>query len=211
MSNCDYANQLPTESWRSAMTIPRELKLVDNDGNLHLVSQPVKELEKLRENAVQIDESKLSLQNKIEPIPISNGIAEIELDIDFNTNSSSHVVIEFSNELEERLFVGIDQILNAWYIDRRYSGENTFSDNFAQKFESAPILKKATKQHLRIFLDVASIEIFANDGLTIMTEVFFPSTPMQQMHIKTIKGEATVSGKIYSLKSANFASSSNAK
>ena len=107
--------------------------------------------------------------------------------------------------------IGIDQIVNKWYVDRRFSGKNEFSDNFAQKYDSAPVLEKGTKHHVRMFLDVASIEIFANHGLTTITEIFFPTKPMQQLQIKTIKGEAIISGKIYSLKSANFTSSSNAK
>ena len=211
MSNWDYANQVPTESWRSAMTIPRELKLVDNDGNLNVLSQPVKELENLREKVIQLEAVKLDNQSLNNPVIISNGTAEIELDIDFEENSSAHVLIEFSNDLDERLTVGIDQISNTWYIDRMLSGKNEFSANFAQKIDKAPILNSGTKHHLHIFLDVASIEMFVNNGLTTMTEVFFPSKPMQKLDIKTIKGEATVSGKIYSLKSANFTISSNVK
>ncbi len=33
MSNWDYANEVPTKKWKSAMSIPRELKLLkENDG-----------------------------------------------------------------------------------------------------------------------------------------------------------------------------------
>ncbi|MGB4846778.1 MAG: glycoside hydrolase family 32 protein, partial [Saprospiraceae bacterium] len=44
MSNWQYAQVVPTDPWRSAMTIPRELDLKDVDGKLYLISNPVAEL-----------------------------------------------------------------------------------------------------------------------------------------------------------------------
>ena len=46
MSNWEYARDVPTETWRSAMTIPRELKLKKSEDNYLLVSNPVSELYK---------------------------------------------------------------------------------------------------------------------------------------------------------------------
>lgn len=46
MSNWKYANIVPTENWRSAMTLPRSLHLVKNENEFIVASRPVKELEK---------------------------------------------------------------------------------------------------------------------------------------------------------------------
>ncbi len=49
MSNWDYANVVPTQSWRSAMTIPRELQVRHSgDGGIFVCSQPVRELNGLK-------------------------------------------------------------------------------------------------------------------------------------------------------------------
>ena len=48
MSNWQYAQVVPTEAWRSAMTLPRELVLMSTPEGLRLYSKAVKELEKLR-------------------------------------------------------------------------------------------------------------------------------------------------------------------
>jgi fructan beta-fructosidase len=39
--------------------------------------------------------------------------------------------------------------------------------------------------NLTIILDESSAELFADDGLTVMTEIFFPSKPYNQVHIQT--------------------------
>ena len=44
MSNWQYAGQVPTEKWRNAMTIPKELALKQVNGKILLTSNPVKEL-----------------------------------------------------------------------------------------------------------------------------------------------------------------------
>ncbi|MFP3490570.1 glycoside hydrolase family 32 protein, partial [Staphylococcus sp. SIMBA_130] len=49
MSNWRYANETPTEGWRSAMTIPRELALKSTSAGIELIQMPVTELEKIKE------------------------------------------------------------------------------------------------------------------------------------------------------------------
>lgn len=58
MSNWNYAQVVPTKTWRSAMTVPRELSLQQTDKGIRLASQPVKELEQLRTTKTTLDASK---------------------------------------------------------------------------------------------------------------------------------------------------------
>ena len=44
MSNWDYANIVPTETWRSATTLARSVELQKIDSSYRLLFQPVKEL-----------------------------------------------------------------------------------------------------------------------------------------------------------------------
>jgi fructan beta-fructosidase len=44
MSNWLYANIVPTEKWRGAMTVPRDLYLKHIDNNVLIASEPVNEL-----------------------------------------------------------------------------------------------------------------------------------------------------------------------
>ena len=53
MSNWEYAAEVPTNQFRSANTLPRELKLFKGtDGDLYLASAPASELLGLRGTAI---------------------------------------------------------------------------------------------------------------------------------------------------------------
>jgi len=51
ISNWEYAQEVPTSPWRSAMTVPRVLTLRRTPEGLRVFQQPVKELERLRRGA----------------------------------------------------------------------------------------------------------------------------------------------------------------
>jgi len=55
MSNWIYAQKVPSEQWRSAMTVPRELKLVRTSRGLELHSTPIAELAGLRASGKHMD------------------------------------------------------------------------------------------------------------------------------------------------------------
>ena len=48
MNNWEYGQDIPTTPWRSAQSIPREVRLKAYSGGIHLVQAPVEECERLR-------------------------------------------------------------------------------------------------------------------------------------------------------------------
>ena len=48
INNWSYAQDIPTSTWRGALTLPRELALTKTTQGVRLVQHPVPELEKLR-------------------------------------------------------------------------------------------------------------------------------------------------------------------
>ncbi len=65
MSNWLYANLVPTEKWRSAMTIPRELKLKKVGDDIFVTSQPVAELSTLQSKPVVLKNIQVNRQFNI--------------------------------------------------------------------------------------------------------------------------------------------------
>src|SRR6185436_5025625 len=55
MNNWQYANQVPTSPWRSAMSVPREVGLRTVDGTPQLVQQPVASLDSLETGQRQVE------------------------------------------------------------------------------------------------------------------------------------------------------------
>lgn len=177
MSNWLYANVVPTEAWRSAMTVPRELSLFDIDGTLLLKSAPAKELEKLRSDEFDIKSGNSSLPSEA---------VEITADI-----VSDSFLLTLSNEDGESLIISKENGLVS--IDRRNAGKSDFNTDFAA-MHSAPMSWEA--KDIRVFLDASSVELFVNDGELVMTSIVFPSSSWKNVSIS----ENVNSLKIYNLK-----------
>jgi fructan beta-fructosidase len=56
-------------------------------------------------------------------------------------------------------------------IDRRNSGDVSFSKDFAKLHESV----RARNKKVRIYVDRSVVDVFANDGLTVLSERVFPA------------------------------------
>ncbi len=178
MSNWDYANQVPTVNFRSAMTIPRQLTLVNNGEHLVLNSFPVAEMNTLRTNISEKPDMEINKQALISPLlKTNNGCYEIEMTI--KPQVANVFGFELQNTKGESLKFNFDLSTKFFSIDRRKSGRIDFSDKF--KFGmNAPLVKKDIYQ-VRLLVDKASAEIFINKGEIAMTSLFFPTEVMNQL------------------------------
>jgi fructan beta-fructosidase len=180
MSNWIYANQVPTAAWRNAMTLPRQLRLVRTaGGEIYLSSLPVTELNSQAAkpvimNSVPID-TLTDLSGRIRP-------SATQYKLTLYADSLKDFFITFSNLQGQQMALGYEKASNRWYIDRALSGKTDFNKEFPKKFFSPRIAATKTLD-LTVVMDVASLELFADDGLTVMTAVFFPDTPLTRLHI----------------------------
>jgi fructan beta-fructosidase len=193
MSNWQYANQVPTSSWRSAMTIARELSLKPTPQGIRLVSQPVKELASIRGESAEIQSQSISGEVDITK-SISFPLSTTELLFNFDSiNESKDVGIELSNAQGQKLLIGYEPANKQFYIDRRQAGKKDFSKEFAGK-HTAPGESKAQSIKLYVLLDVASVELFADDGEMVMTEIVFPDEVYNQLKIYAKGGSVQLAG-----------------
>lgn len=123
MSNWDYAQVVPTTTWRSALTLPREISLFDVDGTLLLKSAPARELEGLKGTSYSI-----SGKESLLPSAAVEILAEVS-----GTDSFSMLL---SNELGE--VVAITKEMGLVTVDRRKAGKGNFNRDFAAA-HSAPM------------------------------------------------------------------------
>ncbi len=171
MSNWDYAQKVPTEKWRSAMTIPWSLSLKHVDGIPRLVGNPVQELDKLANG-------KWTVFDEQTKVP-ENGLYELDLDV--QDVKSEGFEITLSNDMKEHIiFQYADGVLS---LDRTQSGDLSFSPEFTGVHKVNRISNEENLK-VRAFVDHSSIEIFIDDGLNVFTDIFFPSTPYTDIEIK---------------------------
>ena len=172
MSNWQYANVVPTKTWRSATTVPRDLS-IEKPGDKYLVrSLPVPELEALVEKPVVLENIDAAGFNLTQKTGTLAGPARLTVTAD----SIQSVSITLSNDQNENVVIGYDSGSNAYFIDRTTSGKVAFEKGFAAR-HTAPRLSDKTSMNLTLIIDAASVELFADDGLSVMTSIFFPNAP----------------------------------
>ncbi len=198
MSNWDdYATKVPTSTWRSGMTVPRELSLIKTDQGYRLSQKPIDNLEKIRKKQEKISPTLVEKEKILDSKAI---LKEIELTFDLKNSTANEFGIEIYNDKNEKVVLGFDKKLNQVFIDRTKSGKTDFSDKFA-KIHSAPISPNGVVK-FHVLIDVASVELFVNDGEVALTDLFFPNESFKNCKIYTKKGSANVvSGNVYALKS----------
>jgi len=184
MSNWEYAEKVPTNKWRSSMTIVRELKLIKNENQYRIVSQPVKEINNYISKSIKkgdfIIEGETVLVTKSE-LDFSS------LDIRFKIKNIQKDIYTFSffNAVGDSLKFGFNNKEKFFFLDRTKSGNLSFSDRFAPIISIAPIKEEFKNIDIRVLLDKTSIEIFYNNGKTVMTEIFFPQKPIEAFSAKS--------------------------
>jgi len=175
MSNWNYASVVPTTTWRSAMTIPRELSLAYENGSYYLVSRPVKELTILRKESKSIIPGEASNSSGADLIIDVPGLNQSELIFDLRIpegyNDSLGIILK--NNMGENLIIGYSVAAKHIFIDRTKSGETYFSERFAGVATAPYESGKTLKMHL--FIDASSVELFIDEGKLVMTSLFFPS------------------------------------
>jgi fructan beta-fructosidase len=207
MSNWQYATKVPTERWRSAMTIPRTLNLEENNGLLELQSMPVRELKTLRTDSLVLDPSVLSGINEIEEIRnFTDAQYEIRLTFKLSNGSqfglASDIGFILGNSIGQKVVAGYNTADNYIYVDRKQSGKSEFSDMFAGIHTATMNQDPAELLTMHAFVDKASIELFVNQGARLMTEVFFPDEDFNQLRLFASNGNVKLeSAIIYQLRS----------
>jgi len=183
MSNWQYGEKVPTEKWRSTNTVPRSLSLQKIGEKYFLTAQPVKELDNLIIKTKLIRNAKASNLNLTDSISDFNGMAKLKLTADKLDNFS----LIFSNDNDEKLIIGYDKQANNYYIDRTYSGIVDFQKDFIDK-SVAPRISNKTNMNISVIIDKTSIEFFADNGLSVMTSIFFPKKPFKKIQINSPNG-----------------------
>ena len=159
MSNWQYANQVPTQQFRSANGLPRDLGIKTIGGETILTCIPSKEVMVLRGKKVK------------QPTEA----CEIVIDM----KSSTDIVL--SNAKGEQVTMHYDAQKQEFKMDRTKSGDVSFSEAFP--CETAAPTFGSIKQ-LRLFIDRCSIEAFDAEGKMVMTNLVFPSEPYNTIKVK---------------------------
>ena len=164
MSNWQYANQVPTQQFRSANGLPRDVSLYNYNGEEYVSVKPSPEV-------LNAFEQKASGR-----FPMASYL-EV-------TNIKSNASIVLSNDKDEYVTMVYDGKNGTFSMDRTHSGLTEFHNDFKSK-TIAPT--NGTIKGMQIFVDRCSIEAFDIDGKVAMSNLVFPSKPYDKIVAKGCK------------------------
>lgn len=179
MSNWQYANQVPTQQYRSANTIARDLYLYADGTTEYLGSKPSAENENMRGKAAV--KKNISGSKTISKM-FSKPCGTYEVVLTLGDGNAEDVELVLSNTNGEKVCLSYDAAKGTLSVDRRESGDTAFSDQFAA-VTTAPVAG-STLSELRLYVDNSSVETFANGGRTVITNLVFPSEPYNSISVK---------------------------
>ena len=74
---------------------------------------------------------------------------------------------------DEHTTIGYDTVKRAMFVDRTESGQDDFHPEFAGR-HAGPLPDQDGVVTLHVFVDASSVEVFGNDGYTVITDRIFP-------------------------------------
>jgi sucrose-6-phosphate hydrolase SacC (GH32 family) len=192
LNNWQYAQSTlvpTTQWWRGQQSEPRELALRTIDGRPELVQSPLRELEQLHADKPRHEPSrKVTGERKVDA-------AGKQLDIRLrlrpgSASKSGLKVLTGSNGDETE--IGYDATAGRLYIDRTRSGAaGDVLPGFAG-IHSAPLRVRRGKIDLRILVDHSIVEVFANDGERVLSDLVYPATASDDVELFAAGGTAKV-------------------
>ncbi|WP_045729424.1 glycoside hydrolase family 32 protein [Pseudarthrobacter chlorophenolicus] len=197
MNNWDYANQLPTAPWRSSMTLARELRLTADGGSARLVQEPVLgggssgtslpgTGECVRSGTFDLADAAFRLPDAVpgaaqvidaEILPGTAG--QVSFHLLENEDGSAGTVLSYHPASAELV------------LDRRQSGNTNFHAKFPSA-EAAPLNLADGVLKLRIVVDHCSVEVFAQDGQVVLTDLVFPLAGQTRNRLTATGGPASI-------------------
>ncbi|MFC9351665.1 glycoside hydrolase family 32 protein [Arthrobacter sp. NPDC057013] len=196
MNNWDYANHLPTTPWRSSMTLAREVRLTAINGSARLIQQPVLDTPgamgdraaaheqmrsgnfELEDAAFQLPDAETGSAQVIEAEIQPGDAARVAFHL-FENGGSAGTVLSYNTDTAELI------------LDRRRSGYTGFHEKFASA-DSAPLVLEEDGLKLRIVVDHCSVEVFAQDGKVVLTDLVFPDQGNVANRLTVEGGRATI-------------------
>jgi fructan beta-fructosidase len=177
MNNWPYANDIPASPWRGLFSIPRQLSLRRFPDGLRLGQEPIEELRELTKSIYFAENATIASVNA--------QVATLELDlageikVQFTLGTATEFGLRLCTGDGEETVIGCDVQSRELFLDRQRAGDSSFSDQFAA-VHRAPLNTDGGKISLHIFLDSCSIEVFADGGATVISDLIFPHS----QHVK---------------------------
>lgn len=172
MNDHRYAKATPTVGWRGAMTLPRELSLLPTARGLRLAQRPVAELQHLRAGPPRMVNGPRPAGRHWLVMPGQLPVAQ-DLDVEIDTVAGWTLGLRAGLGAEVTRLVA-DRVRGSLSIDRSDAGTAVDEGDYLASQTVAWVGACTSRVRLRVVVDACSVEVFADEGRTVLTSLVFP-------------------------------------
>lgn len=190
MSNWQYADKVPTRTFRSANTIARELSLFSCGDDIYAASAPVREMDNVKAGTYTV--SGFDLREGEDNVVSTGGLEAYELSFNVTPQNNSSMTLQIGNSQGENVKIILDTRAGSIAVDRSESGLMTERENFNTRVSAPlPLCSSFDGYDFDIYLDRSSIEIFIDGGRIAITELVFPESSYDTLTFSCNAGSLT--------------------
>jgi fructan beta-fructosidase len=189
MSNWLYANVEPTTPWRGVQSVPRVLSLTRRPEGIRLAQAPVAELRALRATPAP------TVVPATAALPPS---AEIEVEV--RRSEGGEAGLRLTSAAGEEVVIGVAADKPEVFVDRRRSRATPFHEAYPGR-HAGPVRWRDDRVTLRILFDRTTLEVFANDGETVVSERVYPTRPFERIEVLRTGAGAVGPVRLWALRS----------
>ena len=151
MNNWEYAKDFPTDPWRGAMTLPRELTLISKEGKVLLASNPVAELE----------------SHVGEKLSAGSGAELLEIKTSISVGDGVSTKIRVTGDKDAFFEFGYDAKSRSLFVDRT----KAWNDIPSNHIHGPQISGEEKILDISVIVDRSSVELFAAGGRYAITDL----------------------------------------
>ncbi|MBX2922078.1 MAG: GH32 C-terminal domain-containing protein [Chitinophagaceae bacterium] len=195
-------NRYPDMPFEQQMNFPTELELRTTHEGIRLLRMPVREIKKLYDSGIKWQRS-VTPQGDNPLRELKDDLYDIDMEIDLKKSTS----FDFSIRGATIQYDAAKKILRcggaaeqSGFPPDNWKAYIRKKPNQLNNMGEAPLVPVNGKIKLRVLVDRTTLEIYANDGLVVMTSCFMPDET--KFYALTADGEIDVNATIHSLKSA---------
>jgi fructan beta-fructosidase len=184
MNNWDYARAVPTEPWQGAMTLPRRVAWREGPQGIQISQTPVAELQALRASVSHWSDHAIAPDAPLlAPLPPGG----LEMQATFRLGSATAFGLDLRTALTDHTLIEYASAQQMLFIDRTQSGEISFDPTFPGR-HGGPLAPSNGTIFLHVFVDTCSVEVFGNDGATVITSLIFPRAAIERLEVYAVNG-----------------------
>jgi sucrose-6-phosphate hydrolase SacC (GH32 family) len=116
----------------------------------------------------------------------------IEIVAEISPGGASEFGLRVRKGNGEETVIGVDTKKQTLFVDRTRSGNVGFDEHFPSRDAGPITLAEGRSVKLHIFVDRSSVEIFGNDGGTVLSEAIFPRSGSDGVELYSHDGRARV-------------------